>query len=331
MPSFEEIEKKRQENFRNTSPTISETGRIPLDIQRSWLLAQDCEEENLFPALRGQDGAREFFANRDIQWWRHGASGDRTGSPTRNMASSQIACINFLLPLVEIDGALTAVLRAIDDDVQGVVPIKHRGKVSPVELEWIGVDEPLEKGAPPTRGANTTSVDAFVVAETGTGLRAYLLEWKYTEIYKYGPNLARGNTETRRRRYAHLYNDVSSCFKSDQVPMESFLYEPFYQLMRLRLLADRMVREGELGVTEAKVVVVVPEGNTTYRERITSPPLAERFSEHNKVSDVFRATLKRPDEAYAVVCPSVLVSAVEGECGDKASEWVEYQQKRYGL
>ena len=42
--------------------------------------------------------------------------------------------------------------------------------------------------------------------------------------------------------------------------MDEFLYEPFYQAMRLRLLADRMVRERQLGVSDAKVVVVVPKG-----------------------------------------------------------------------
>ena len=34
--------------------------------------------------------------------------------------------------------------------------------------------------------------------------------------------------------------------------MDDFLYEPFYQIMRQRLLSDRMVRERELAVYEAK-------------------------------------------------------------------------------
>ena len=59
--------------------------------------------------------------------------------------------------------------------------------------------------------------------------------------------------------------------------MDELLYDPFYQLMRLRLLADRMVRDRELGVSEAKVVVVVPRGNTVYRRRITSPPWPSGF------------------------------------------------------
>ena len=52
--------------------------------------------------------------------------------------------------------------------------------------------------------------------------------------------------------------------------------------MRQRLLADRMVQERELGIDEAKVVVVVPEQNWAYRtvsdgNATTSPSLAQRF------------------------------------------------------
>ena len=39
------------------------------------------------------------------------------------MASSQIACVNFFLPLTGSgDDGLLAVLTAIDDDVTGIVP-----------------------------------------------------------------------------------------------------------------------------------------------------------------------------------------------------------------
>ena len=247
------------------------------------------------------------------------------------MASSQVACVNFLLPLCEINGALWAILRAIDADVESVVDIKHKGNVSPVEFEWIGKGGPLERGAAPTRGANTTSVDAFMVAETANGRRAYLLEWKYVEEYRRGVYLGGGRSgETRLRRYSDLYNAESSSFNG-RVPITDLLYEPFYQLMRQRLLADRMVQHGELQVVDAKVIAVVPEDNKAYRERITSPPLAEKFPNLKTVSDVLRATLKRPNDAYAMVCPSHLVDAVERQCGNTAADWVKYQRERYGL
>ena len=77
------------------------------------------------------------------------------------MASSQVACANFLLPLAGIPGALLEVLRALDDDVVAVVNICHEGRISLVEFEWIGLAQSLEGGR--IRGPQNTSVDAYVV------------------------------------------------------------------------------------------------------------------------------------------------------------------------
>ena len=118
---------------------------------------------------------------RGIRWWRYSGF-DRPGvsGPTRNMASSQIACINFLLPLASIDGAMVALLRAIDDDVERLATIEDplAGTNTPVEFEWIGLGHALEGESVTTRRAVSTSIDAFAVAETARGRRAYLIEWK---------------------------------------------------------------------------------------------------------------------------------------------------------
>ena len=333
MPSFRKAAQEQQAHFRNTSETISSEARAPDDEKgrrNGHLLALGCEADNLYPTVRGEDGAVRFFRERKLKWWRNPKSGDTPGEgPTRNMASSQIACVNFLLPLAEITGALTAFLRAIDEDVREIVTIEHESNTSPVEFEWIGTAGPLEEGALPTRGAHTTSVDAFMVAETGHGRKAYLLEWKHAEEYPTKNMGTGGSGETRLRRYSSRYSAESSSFNS-AAPVEELLYEPFYQLMRQRLLADRMVTDRELGVSEAKVIAVVPEDNTAYRNRVTSQPLVRRFPHLKSVSGVFRATLKQPDDAYAIVCPSLLVEAIERECGDAAADWARYQRERYG-
>ena len=340
MSDFGKAARDQQASFRNTSPTISEKGRSPSDDKgqrHGHLLAIGYEDENLYPSLRGEAGARQFFKERGIKWHRTTRSGDvqDDDGPTRNMASSQVACVNFLLPLAEIPSALAAVVGAIDDDVKDIVDICHEGRTSPVEFEWIGLDPKsnrpfsLEGGA--TRGANNTSVDALVIADTDAGRRAYLMEWKYAEEYQSEDKGAGPSGETRRQRYSSRYSDKSSAFKSDEVPIDELLFDPFYQLMRLRLLADRMVADEEFGVTDAKVVVVVPDGNSEYRKRLTSPPLAERFPQHGTVSDVMRATLKDPDATFAAVCPSALVEAVEHRCGSAASSWAAYQRERYRI
>ena len=325
VAKFGVLERERQARFREGLSTPSDTvGR-----RHAYLLALGCEEENLFPALRGENGACRYFAERKIKWWQAGVSGDASDGkrPTRNMASSQIACVNFLLPLVDIPGALTAVLQAIDDDVTGVVEIVHEGTSSPVELEWIGLDHALEGPSVKSRGANSTSVDAFMVAETNAGRRAYLMEWKYVEEYRTEDKGKGRSGETRRSRYAHLYAESPSF--NGRVPFDAWLFEPFYQLLRLRLLADRMVRHRELGVSDAKVVVVVPEANLAYRKRITSPWFAREPS-NSKVSDIVLAALARPETKFAEVSQAALADRVKSTCSQDMAAWGAYHADRYG-
>lgn len=328
MLDFGTTARKQQANFRHRSATISLESRG----QRrghGHLLAKGRQSDNLYPSLRGQSGALKFFADRNIKWWGNPTSRDDedVNLPTHNMISSQVFCVNFLLPLAYIEGALTAVLRSIDGDVRQVVTIEHLGNTSPVEFEWIGLRSPLERVHGRKRGDRMTSVDALVIADTDHGLRAYFMEWKYAESYL--PDIPRDVTR-HYPVYSGLYTDEASSFNG-AVPMDELLYEPFYQLLRQRLLADRMVNNRELGVSDAKVIAVVPQGNAAYREGITSPSLRQRFPELKTVSEVFRATLKRPDDAYAMVCPSVLVDGVAREHSGAAADWIAYQRERYGL
>ena len=323
--NFGALERKRQAAFRTglTPPTDA------IGLRHDYLLALGCEEENLYPTLRGENGALRYFADHSIKWWQARVSGDASDGkrPTRNMASSQIACVNFLLPLVDIPGALTAVLQAIDGDVTGVVDIEHEGTFSPVELEWIGLDHALEGPSVKSRGANSTSVDAFMVAKTPGGRRAYLMEWKYVEEYRTEDKGAGRSGETRRRRYAHLYKESPSF--NDKVPFDAWLFEPFYQILRLRLLADRMVRNRELGVSEAKVVVVVPEGNKAYRDRVTSPWMIKKYPRRT-VSQIIHATIDHFERNYQTVSQSLLANTVRTKSGTTSKPWGNFHRKRYG-
>ena len=173
--SFERAAKGHQGCFRDTSSTISPQGRSPPDctgVRNPHLLSLGCEEENLYPGVRGSGGVIDFFRRRGIKWWKSSRSGDdiEAEGPTRNMASSQVACVNFLLPLARIPGALLSALGVIDDDVHAIVDIHHEGNTSPVEFEWIGLDRSLEGGR--TRGAqNTSDVSAVGQAVSSPGNR----------------------------------------------------------------------------------------------------------------------------------------------------------------
>ena len=340
---FERAAKERQACFRHDSATISDEAKRPMDEKgrrNLHLLALGHEEDNLFPGIRGGE-AIDFFRQRNIKWWKNARSGDDTtiDGPTRNMASSQVACVNFLLPLAEIPGALAAALRAVDDDPRVVVDIANGRRATPVEFEWLGLPHSLEGGT--IRGAQNTSVDAFLVAETMSGRRrAYLMEWKYVEQYlRTRPEFKGGGRagDTRRRRYSDPYHSPFSSFNHQTAPdLDDFLYEPFYQIMRQRLLADRMVRMGELDVDEAKVVVVVPEDNLAYRlisdgRTVTSPSLARRFPQLGTVEEVMRACLKDPDSQFRMVSPSLLLEGVVRSLPDETVAWAGYWRERYGV
>ena len=331
-PDYREVEYRRQAAFRRASETISARGRLPTDDAARdyrYMLALGLEDENLYPPLRGTEGARRFFGERGIKWWRHcGFDDPSADGPTRNMASSQIACVNFFLPLAGSgDDGLLAVLTAIDDDVTGIVRIENptAGTSSTVEFEWIGLGHALEGEAHTTRGKFATSIDAVVVAETRVGRRAYLLEWKYTESYGENDKGRGQKGRTRRRWYGERYA-ASPAFR-DGIPLDAWLHEPFYQIMRQRLLADRMVAKEEMGVSEAKVVLIVPDGNVAYRSGITSPVLQREFPDLVTVEDVVRATMNVPDRDFGIVSQAVLADAARAYGGP---QWSRYQRERYG-
>ena len=108
---FGSLARRLQAGFR---ATLSQEAQSPTDesgIRNSHLIAIGHEIENLYPTLREADGALTFFRERKIIWWsgrEDQASKDGYDGPTRNLTSSQIACVNFLLPLAQIPDALTA-------------------------------------------------------------------------------------------------------------------------------------------------------------------------------------------------------------------------------
>ena len=112
------------------------------------------------PALNLWEGIRqdaiEYFKNYKIQWWQ-GESDD----PTGHLLSSQIACVNHLYFLRQRPDLTTAVLRTIDWDITNTVIVDDGF----VEFEFIG-SKPCSKERSFSRGANCTSIDAFMIGLT---------------------------------------------------------------------------------------------------------------------------------------------------------------------
>lgn len=330
---FGKVARNQQAKFRTTlsaaanNPTDDKGKRYP------YLLTLGHEVENLYPTIR--DEVFDFFAARGVQWWRSGASGDRAGysGPTRNLASSQISCINFLLPLLKIDGALLRLVRLMDPDVQELVAISDpKGNSSPLEFEWVGYGDPLE-GGPVSRGANQTSVDAFVVGKTARGNRAYLIEWKYCEEYLRPESKGKGKSgETRRKRYQPLYGDPKSPFNGS-VPFDEWLHEPFYQIMRMLLLARKTVGIGvdpRTPIADYRVMVVCPSDNRDYLDAVASLDIAKRFPNLSTVEAIVKAGLKSPDE-FRIFHQQDLVQAMrDSDLANSVADWTKYHALRYG-
>jgi len=338
MPDFGTLARRSQGRFRDESPSVSPPARVPSELRgrlHSHLLAPGYEQENLMPQLRGPAGAIDFFRSRGIQWHKTSASGDNTATegPTRNLASSQVCCVNFLLPLANLPGPLESLLGALDTDAKRVLPITYPqdgGSLSSlVEFEWVGLTTPLEGDVPHVRGAKVTSVDALILADLQTGgRRAYLLEWKYVEAYS-GEYLGDGRKgATRLRRYTGPYQTPSSPFRPE-VPIREWLYDPFYQIMRLFLLGQKMADEGELGVTEAVVVVVCPEENIAYRNRITSTRLHARFADATTVAEVVHRAIHDPSR-FCLASQDALLRAIAASHGSELGHWIAYHRDRYG-
>lgn len=320
--SWESQQKARQSSFRERGEA---DGRLhaPSDEKgqrHGHLLALGDERENLLPCAR--EDALRFFRERGLHWWSASESRPKgTTYPTRNLCSSQIACVNFLVPLANHPGALLSMLQVLDGDVVGVAPIQHRGRTSRVELEWIGVDRSLEGRK--TQGIFTTSADALVVGElSGGGRRAYIFEWKYIER---GGTAAKGEGASRAKRekwYAERY-ERSGLFA---VPFEGIMFEPFYQLMRMLLLGDEMVRSRQLGVTDARVVVVCPPGNAAYRK--LGRAHAARFRGRT-LEDAMRREVLRDPERFQMVSQGQLLTAIGENTTPELAPWIEEHRSRY--
>jgi hypothetical protein len=149
---------------------------------------------NLAPHIR--DTADAYFGPpRNIAWHTHANHG----------LSSQVCCLNFLLPLA----TNPIILAKVVENALGLAPLKMLpvedgpdGQPYYVGFEWIGREDylgewPADGNA--KRGANVTSPDAFVRFEHQGQVQGLLIEWKYTETY--GAPLQPSGNHERIRRY----------------------------------------------------------------------------------------------------------------------------------
>jgi hypothetical protein len=273
------------------------------NIERDFVLREP--RANLWAAVR--EDAIDYFTRNRIGWWNGVDDG-----PTGHLLSSQVACVNHLYPLRQRPDCATAVLNSLDPEIVTA----ERVDDGFVAFEFIG-ERPYLKERSFTRGAHCTSVDAAMMGRTAAGTRrAFLIEWKYTELYarenKYVP--------ARATVYDPLIVDPYSPFAG--VDPAALYFEPFYQLMRQTLLGWLMARHEDHGCTSWRHVHVVPASNRDLLDRVTAPGL-----EGADIHAAWRRVLVDPS-SFLVSTPADLLSPLSG-CADTLAHRT-YLADRYG-
>jgi hypothetical protein len=257
-------------------------------------LPSEFAEANLLP---GNHGAIDLFRELGIPW--HCGIDD---GPGNNLLSSQVQCVNALLPMVTDP---ERIIRAFGD----VVDIAEVLQIEPdrfLTFEYIGPYDYFDEGAgkPRVRGTKCTSVDAAFLYRTSTGaIELALVEWKYTEKYTTIRTPNPGYDRTRIKRYGADYHDPSGPLRSEFMSIEWMLDEPFYQLMRQQLLAWRLERDGAEGADVVRVLHVLPPGNHLCQQSLVR--LAHRDL-GGTVDEVWSKLLRRADR-FRHVDPAVFL------------------------
>jgi hypothetical protein len=171
-----------------------------------------------------------------------------------NVRSSAAACLNVLVYLNRHQNDIIPFFNQIGLNIQKVIdfphPVVYGGKryddEGPIVFEWIGPKKsPInEKGC--SRGQNRTSIDAYMLAEVNGKITQLFIEWKFTETYNSVSNTHKFGGKKgieRLRRYSDILAKLRKSnfpFKfndEDKIGLSDFSYEPFYQLLRMTLLA----------------------------------------------------------------------------------------------
>ncbi len=337
--TFRDKEKARYEQIKEKlfSPEAQKNGSYK-EISRSFCLADEYSYENLYQSIR--DSAIAYFLIRGIPW-HDGLKGRHL--PSNHLCCSQSCCINFLFPLVKRPDLIKAIFSHYYPTMSVPLPMTEDkpltdGTFPLIAFEWTGkpgtdyLGEGKRKGRKPTRGANFTSADfAFRFREINGRIHLVLGEWKYTEEYGRSYKGSGRSGEVRKNNYINSFNNLQGAFSknSDKDELyDSLFYEPFYQLMRLQLLAQEVeaYTEKEMNADIVSVLHVCPEANVEFRRNVAPDYLQEKFPG----KDVLKAWKELvPGDKYTSISVEDLLGIIVRNASDN-QEWVNYLKTRYG-
>ncbi len=283
------IERERQKAIKIRDKIFKDPGSgVFFGKEREFVLSDPIL--NLWEGIRFD--VKSYFKKNGIPWW----SGNI--EPTGHLLSSQVACVNHLYPFRQRKDCVDKILNNISTKLlessyvdSGYVEFEKTGK------------QPLGKERSVQRGANSTSIDSFMIGKNENGEKILILiEWKYTESYT-PQSILNSKAGTNR---LEVYREL---LLKDNCPIitknhEDLFYEPYYQLMRQTLLGWTMTQNKEYGATDWLHIHVIPEENKELREQITSKNL-----KGNSFEESWKSQLRYPDK-YIVISPQELLKPI---------------------
>lgn len=296
------------------SPNAGQTLRNRRLLQESFL------SENIYANIRKQ--ALDFFRVRQIGW-------HQGKECVSSVLSSQVAAVNFFFPFVNRPQELLAVLQNFIPDAAQFLPITADQQTNEefcpcVTFEWMGRENYLNEPKWGQRGKNATSVDALFRFKTKDGrIKLLLVEWKYTESYLRAKieRFSKNGTD-RLQLYGPLLNRPDSPVRP-HFSWDELLVNPFYQLMRLQLLAREMEKAGEMMASSASVLMITPRANEELNTTITCKPLAENGK---TIQEVWRTLVG--EEKFCAIHTENLLESIVANTADH--NWADYLTWRYG-
>ena len=173
-------------------------------------------------------------------------------------------------------------------------------------FEYIGPRDYFGEGSgkPRVRGTRCTSLDAAFMYRTSDGqVELALVEWKFTESYLKPPNVAPKKQNSQRQRYSPHWEDPEGPLRTDVIPLDDMLVEPFYQLMRQQLLAHALEHDPDMPATVVRVLHVLSPDNDFYQRSLTRP---SHEAAGSTVGEAWQRLLRNPDR-YRSVDPRVFL------------------------
>ncbi len=269
---------------------------------------------NIYEPIRKE--TLKYFVDNGISWW----SGYK---PTGHVLSSQIACINHLLPLRHDRQAVLALINGVRNQFIDVLPLGCDTDESYIALEAVSKVDHLNEDKP-TRGTNCTSVDALVLAVDKNNERWLIpIEWKYTESYSDAPSSDKSLGDkgiVRMDRYRDLIEASDQLKTPAKFEGSIYFFEPFYQLMRQTLWAEQMIKHKDSEVIQADHFMhihVIPSADTDLLQK------EYRLTKKN-MEETWRSCIKDQSK-YVIVDPKVFMQQIK----DSYSDLYNYLLPRY--